>query len=219
MAANLLVFYDSRAGVCNSRLRAARHREVSSLETRRIQIPTLRNREWQGWIWDLWRSCLDHGYAEAIPVNPHVPVLPDADNPPGTLPSYGPVQSQRPTFVRQSGLPGVCQPWPEQVTGAKCTNQNASPQKHIRRCPGWIRPRPAPDVFTSFRRSAYLRPAVLLDFLRDEFLAFGAINIARHFSRRVLLENDQPIVAVHKKGRFVQRLQLRRLIIASLLCH
>jgi|SRR5580658_1126670 hypothetical protein len=82
-----------------------------------------------------------------------------------------------------------------------------------------LRPRPAPDVFNSFRRGAYLRPAILLDFLRDEFLAFGAINIARHFSRRVLLENDQPIVAVHKKGRFVQRLQLRRLIIASLLCH
>jgi hypothetical protein len=62
-----------------------------------------------------------------------------------------------------------------------------------------------------------LRPALLFDLLRDEVLAFRAINVARHASRRTLLEDDQAfvVVAIDEKGRLVQRLQLIRLVLVG----
>ena len=60
-------------------------------------------------------------------------------------------------------------------------------------------------------------PALLLDFLRDEVLAFRAINVARDASRGTLLKDDQAfvVISIDKKGRLIQRLQLVRLVLVA----
>src|SRR5271169_3964464 len=125
-------------------------------------------------------------------------------------------QPKWPTIPISFALAGVCPSPRSEVASLQCIQlKHVSCGNSSVADPGLSRA--STGMFSAVVADCHFAALFLLEFLRGDVSATRAIHVAKHTARCNLLKDDQAfvVVAINKKSRIVQRLELIGLVVVG----